>query len=183
MSTTDYQKQNEDFVASLAKVCADRGHRAALRRWWSEGTRHYAYPILGKLFALDDDRKTLLAALYAVHSKDSAPAHVSGGNSVGKAALMIAGGSTSANGFDSMEKHFRRLLAADDFDDLGQQLFRLVKRMERASPYVSLDYALLLKQLNFWSSTKNPKLRDQVKTDWALSFWQAPAEQPTSTDA
>lgn len=183
MSTTDYQKQNEDFVASLAKVCADRGHRAALRRWWSEGTRHYAYPILGKLFALDDDRKTLLAALYAVHSKDSAAAHVSGGNSVGKAALMIAGGSTSANGFDSMERHFRRLLAADDFDDLGQQLFRLVKRMERASPYVSLDYALLLKQLNFWSSKKNPKLRDQVKTRWALAFWQAPAEQPTPADA
>lgn len=182
MSTTDYQKQNEDFVAALIKVCADRGLRAAMRRWWSEGTRHYAYPILGKLFALDDDRKTLVAALYAVHSKDSAPAHVSGGNSVGKAALMIAGGSPSANGFDSMEKHFRRLLAADDFDDLSQQLFRLVKRMERASPYVSLDYVLLLKQLNFWSSTKNPKLRDQVKTDWALAFWQAPAEQPSPAD-
>ena len=183
MSTPDYPKKNEDFVASLTKLCADRGHRAALRRWWSAGTRHYAYPILGRLFALDDDRKTLLAALFAVHSKDSTPAHVSGGNSIGKAALLLGGGSTSANGFDSMEKHFRRLLAADDFEDLGQQLFRLVKRMERASPAISLDYTLLLKELNFWSSANKPELRDKVKTEWALAFWQAPTEQPTAADA
>ena len=176
MSTTDYQKQNEDFVVSLAKVCADRGHRAALRRWWSEGTRHYAYPILGKLFALDDDRKTLVAALYAVHSKDSAPAHVSGGNSVGKAALMIAGGSTSANGFDSMERHFRRLLAAESLDDLGPQLHRLVKRLERES--IPLDYAGLLGDLRQFRN--NP---EAVKTRWALAFWQAPAEQPAPADA
>lgn len=183
MITPDYQKQNEDFVASLIKVCADRGHRAAMRRWWSDGTRHYAYPILGRLYALDDERKSLIAALYALHAKDSTPAHVSGGNSIGSAALKLGGGNTSANGFDSMEKHFRRVLAADDFVDLGQQLFRLVKRMERASPAISLDYTLLLKQLNFWTSTKNPKLRDQVKTDWALAFWQAPAEQPSPADA
>ena len=176
MSTTDYQKQNEDFVASLAKVCAGRGHRAALRRWWSEGTRHYAYPILGKLFALDDDRKTLVAALYAVHSKDSAPAHVSGAHSIGSAALKLGGGSPSANGFDSMELHFRRLLSAESIDDLGPQLHRLVKRLERES--IPLDYARLLGDLRQFRN--NP---ESVKTRWALAFWQAPAEQPTSADA
>lgn len=183
MSNPDYQKQNEDFVASIIGVCKDRGHRAALRRWWSAGTRHYAYPILGRLSALDDDRKTLVAALYAVHSRDSTPAHVTGGNSIGKAALVLGGGSTSASGFDSMERHFRRLLAADDLDDLGLQLFRLVKRMERASPAISLDYTQLLKELNYWSSAKKPELRDKVKTDWALAFWQAPTEQPTPAEA
>lgn len=176
MSTTDYQKQNEDFVASLAKVCADRGHRAALRRWWSEGTRHYAYPILGKLFALDDERKTLIAALYAVHSKDSAPAHVSGAHSIGSAALKLGGGSTSANGFDSMERHFRRLLAAESLDDLGPQLHRLVKRLERES--IPLDYARLLGDLRQFRN--NP---ESVKTRWAIAFWQAPAEQPAPADA
>jgi CRISPR system Cascade subunit CasB len=176
MSTTDYQKQNEDFVASLAKVCADRGHRAALRRWWSEGTRHYAYPILGKLFALDDERKTLLAALYAVHSKDSAPAHVSGAHSIGSAALKLGGGSTSANGFDSMERHFRRLLTADSLDDLGPQLHRLVKRLEREA--IPLDYARLLGDLRQFRN--NP---EAVKTRWAIAFWQAPAEQPAPADA
>ena len=176
MSTTDYQKQNEDFVASLARVCADRGHRAALRRWWSEGTRHYAYPILGKLFALDDDRKTLVAALYSVHSKDSTPAHVSGANSIGSVALKLGGGSTSANGFDSMERHFRRLLAAESLDNLGQQLHRLVKRLERES--IPLDYARLLGDLRQFRNSP-----ESIKTRWALAFWQAPAEQPTSADA
>jgi CRISPR system Cascade subunit CasB len=176
MSTTDYQKQNEDFAAALAKVCTDRGHRAALRRWWSEGTRHYAYPILGKLFALDNDRKTLVAALYAVHSKDSAPAHVSGAHSIGSAALKLGGGSTSANGFDSMERHFRRLLAAESLDDLGPQLHRLVKRLERKS--IPLDYVRLLGNLRQFRN--NP---ESVKTRWALDFWQAPAEQLTPADA
>lgn len=176
MSTTDYQKQNEDFVATLIKVCADRGLRAAMRRWWSEGTRHYAYPILGKLFALDDDRKTLVAALYAVHAKDSAPAHVAGAYSIGSAALKLAGGSSSANGFDSMERHFRRLLAAESLDDLGPQLHRLVKRLEREA--IPLDYARLLGDLRQFRN--NP---ESVKTRWALAFWQAPAEQPAPADA
>jgi CRISPR type I-E-associated protein CasB/Cse2 len=176
MSTTDYQKQNEDFVAALIRVCADRGLRAAMRRWWSEGTRHYAYPILGKLFALDDDRKTLVAALYAVHAKDSAPAHVPGAHSIGSAALKLAGGSTSANGFDSMERHFRRLLAAESLDDLGSQLHRLVKRLERES--IPLDYTRLLGDLRQFRN--NP---EAVKTRWAVAFWQAPAEQPASADA
>jgi CRISPR system Cascade subunit CasB len=176
MSTTDYQKQNEDFVAALIKVCADRGLRAAMRRWWSEGTRHYAYPILGKLFALDDERKTLVAALYAVHAKDSAPAHVSGAHSIGSAALKLAGGSASANGFDSMERHFRRLLAAETLDDLGRQLHRLIKRLEREA--IPLDYARLLGDLRQFRN--NP---ESVKTRWAVAFWQAPAEQPAPADA
>ena len=183
MSTPDYQQQNQDFVAALTRICADRGHRAALRRWWSEGTRHYAYPILGQLRSIDDERKTLVAALYATHAREGHSPHVLGGNSIGSAALKIGGGSTSANGFESMEKHFRRLLAAQDIEDLGQQLQRLVKRLERSSPFIALDYVLLLKQLNFWSSSNRLELRDQVKTDWALHFWQAPADQPAPADA
>ena len=176
MNNIDYQKQNEDYIASLIKVCTDRGHRASLRRWWSEGARHYAYPVLGKLFALDDDRKTLVAALYAVHSKDSAPAHVTGANSIGSAALKLAGGSPSANGFDSMEKHFRRLLAADDLIDLGQQLFRIIKRLERSSPPIPLDYARMLGDLRQFRNNQ-----EAVKTRWAIAFWQAPSEKPEPT--
>ncbi len=182
MNSADYQKQNDDFVRQLASVCADRGHRAALRRWWSDGTRHYAYPVLGKLRAIDDDPKSLVAALYASHARDGNSPHLAGGNNIGGATLKLAGGSTAAAGFESMEKHFRRLLAAHDFQDLGQQLHRLVKRLERSSPYVPLDYSLLLKELNFWKATKQPELRDRVKTNWALAFWQAPAESAISAE-
>jgi len=40
---------NDAFIERLVKICADRGSTAALRRFWSPATRHYAYPILGHL--------------------------------------------------------------------------------------------------------------------------------------
>jgi CRISPR system Cascade subunit CasB len=163
----DFQQQNEAFVSRLVESCKDRGHRAALRRWWSDGTRHYSLPVLGRLFALDDEPKTIVAALYASHAGESLPAHVSGGNSIGRAALKLGGGSTNADGFDSMERHFRRLLAAGDLDDLAPQLHRLVKRLEREA--IPLDYVTLLSDLRQFRN--NPQ---KVKTRWALHFWQAP---------
>ena len=170
MNSPDYQKQNADFVAQLVSLCAhDRGHRAALRRWWSDGTRHYAYPLLGKLYALDDDGKSITAALYGAHLKDSAPAHVAGSHSIGSAALKLGGNRSQADAFPSMERHFRRLLAADLLDDLAPQLHRLVKRLERES--IPLDYACLLGDLRQFRS--NP---EAVKTRWAVAFWQAPTE-------
>jgi CRISPR type I-E-associated protein CasB/Cse2 len=174
--STDYQKQNEDFITRLVGICSDRGHRAALRRWWSEKTRHFAYPVLGRLFALDDSRKTLLAALYATHSKDSSPAHVPNSHSIGSAALKLGGNSTQADAFPSMERHFRRLLSAQSPDDLGSQLHRLVKRLERES--IPLDYARLLGDLRRFGNDP-----EAVKTRWAVAFWQAPAEQPSPADA
>lgn len=163
----DFQQHNEAFVSRLVETCKDRGQRACLRRWWSDGTRHYALPVLGRIFALDDERKSIVAALYAVHAGESSPAHISGGNSIGKAALKLGGGSTNADGFDSMERHFRRLLSAGDLDDLAQQLHRLVKRLERES--IPLDYGLLLSDLRQFRNNA-----EKVKTRWALHFWQAP---------
>ena len=176
MSTPDYQQQNQDFVTALTRICADRGHRAALRRWWSEGTRHYAYPILGNLYALDDDRKTILAALYSVHSKDSTPAHFAGSHTIGSAALKLGGNSSQADAFSSMERHFRRLLSADTLEELAPQLHRLVKRLERES--IPLDYARLLGDLRQFRNSP-----EAVKTRWSIAFWQAPADQLAPADA
>ena len=176
MSTPDYQRQNEDFVAALVSTCKDRGHRASLRRWWSESTRHYAYPVLGKLRAIDDDHKALLAALYAEHSNDSAPTHVPSGHSIGNAALKLGGNSTQSDAFPSMERHFRRLLSANLLDELAPQLHRLVKRLERES--IPLDYARLLSELRQFH--RNP---ETVKTRWATAFWQAPAEPAAPAEA
>jgi CRISPR type I-E-associated protein CasB/Cse2 len=176
MNAPDYQKQNADFVAQLVKLCKDdRGHRAALRRWWSDGTRHYAYPLLGKLYALDEklNPKTITAALYGAHLKDSAPAHLAGSHSIGSAALKLGGNSSQADAFPSMERHFRRLLAADPLEDLGPQLHRLVKRLERES--IPLDYARLLGDLRQFRN--NP---EAVKTRWSIAFWQAPTETPAN---
>ena len=174
MNAPDYQQQNTDFVAQLVNLCKDdRGHRAALRRWWSDGTRHYAYPLLGKLYALEDDRKTITAALYGAHLKDTAPAHLAGSHSIGSAALKLGGNSSQADAFPSMERHFRRLLAADSLEDLAPQLHRLIKRLERES--IPLDYARLLGDLR--QCRNNP---EAVKTRWAIAFWQAPTETPAN---
>lgn len=176
MSTVDYQKQNEDFVDRLTQVCQDRGQRASLKRWWSMGTRHQSYPILGKLGILDDSRKTLLAALIAAHSKDDSPGHRPGGHNVGSAALKLGGGSSKAESFPAMERRFRRLLAANDLDALGPQLERLVKRLEREG--ITLDYALLLSDLRRFNNNA-----ERVKTGWARAFWQAPTNSETPSES
>lgn len=165
---SDYQKQNEEFVARLVRECKDRGTRAELRRYWSDRTKHYAFPVFGALRAIDDDRRQLIAALFATHDRDGAPAHRAGGPSPGTAYLQVAGGPKGA-AYESTERHFRRLLTCQTLDEVGEQLHRLVKRLEGDG--IPLDYAKLLGDLRQWG--KNP---DAVKTRWSLDFWQANPE-------
>jgi CRISPR type I-E-associated protein CasB/Cse2 len=151
-------KIQNPFLARLRNSTYDRGTRAALRRYWSPTTRYLAYPPLGQLGALRDDRKAALAALYAEH-----PQHVPG-LSLGKAALQLGDCNDGKHPFDP---HFRRLLACDSLDDLTQQLYRTVKRLQ--SRGIGLDYELLYKHLNMWSNYS-----EDVKVRWAADFWQAP---------
>lgn len=163
---------NEPFIDQLLKLCSDRGHRAELRRYWSLGTRHYAYPVIGRLGVMSEPKlaDAITAALYSVN-----PNHQLGGASPGKALLQLAGGNDKANGFDSFERHFRRLLACEDGDlqEVGDQLHRLFKRLERET--ISLDYNRLLWDLRSWRNKS-----DDIKTRWARDFWQAPSEQEMS---
>lgn len=159
----DTEKQNT-FFPRLQKSVDDRGNRAALRRYWSPATRYLAYPLLGQLGALRDDRKTILAALYAEH-----PEHKSG-QTIGKAVLRLG---ERKDGEHPYDRHFRRLLACDSLDDLAKQLHRLVKRLQREG--IPLDYSLLHKNLNFWAN-----YHEQVKVDWAADFWQAQIPNETT---
>ncbi len=160
-----YDETNSRFIAQLSRLCEDRGHSASLRRYWSETTRHQALPVLGRLRAIGDDRTTSIAALYAVH-----PSHVQG-HGIGRAAFNL--GERNKDGDHPYDRHFRRLLACTDLDDLAPQLHRLVKRLSREG--IPLDYAKLLKELRFWSTGHS----ENVKTSWAKDFWQAPADLPT----
>lgn len=154
-----HDETNSRFVADLARLCEDRGHAAALRRWWSAATRHQALPVLGQLRAIDDERASTVAALYAVH-----PSHAEG-SGIGKAALRLGDRKDGEHPYD---RHFRRLLACDEIDDLAPQLHRLVKRLSREG--IPLDYSKLFKELKFWSAGHS----ESVKTTWAKEFWQAP---------
>ena len=159
-----YDETNTRFIAQLARLCDDRGHSAALRRYWSETTRHQALPVLGRLGAIGDDRTTIVAALYAVHHNHAE------GFGIGRAALRLGERKDADHPYDS---HFRRLLACDALDNLAPQLHRLVQRLSRES--IPLDYAKLLKELRFWSTGH----AESVKTSWAKEFWQAPTDLPT----
>jgi len=164
---------HDAFLDSLIRAAADRGKRAALRKYWSPATRHHAYPVLGQLGALTDVRKTVLAALYAEH-----PDHREG-TTLGKAALRLG---ERKDGEHPYDRHFRRLLACEEIGtvadpgELAQQLHRLVKRLAREP--IPLDFRELHRNLNFWA-----KWRGDVKLRWAADFWQAPQSLTPETVA
>lgn len=166
---TDYAEQNRRFVARLEKMLGeqgDRGERAALRRWWSESTRGYALPVLGRLGALDEwsatNPRLLVAALFAEN-----PRHDQGSRGIGSTCLALG---RKADGEPVYEAHFRRLLSAESLDDLGDQLHRAIRRAAREP--VSVNYEQLLSDLRQWRTN-----RERVKTRWAMQFWRAePAE-------
>jgi CRISPR type I-E-associated protein CasB/Cse2 len=168
----DPKTDNDAFLKRLQSLASDRGHNANLRRYWSPATRHQAYPTLGLLGALERRNKALLAALYAAHP-DHRP-----GIGVGRAALSLGDRREGHHPYDS---HFRRLLASEELGtlaepgDLAPQLHRLVRRLAREGR--GLDYAQLLKDLNFWKD-----YRQGVKVRWSKEFWSVPAETP-STEA
>jgi CRISPR type I-E-associated protein CasB/Cse2 len=156
------------FLKRLRAITKDRGNRAALRCYWSPATRHKAYPVLGRLYALEDKRKEILAALYAEHAKPETVNVDVPGQSVGKAALRLGDREDGKHPYDL---HFRRLLASDSLKDLSQQLHRLVKRLERGNKHgtIGLDYERLWKDLNFWANDS-----ENVKYKWAADFWKSP---------
>lgn len=174
----DYDADNRAFVERVVDTCKDRGKRAALRYWWSPATRHHAFPVLGALGAIDDDRRTLIATLYAVHAMETFSAHQAKGPRLGTAALRLGGGNAQATGFESMERHFKRLLACDTLKELEPHLHRLAKRLQRES--IPLDYTDLLKDLRLFGNHA-----EQVKIRWAKDFWQAPDldQSPTALSA
>jgi len=159
MPTTNDTRTRNDFWKQVDEFCSrNRGDRASLRRYWSDTTRHQSYPVLGQLGALRDERRTILAALYAVH-----PSHKIG-SGVGRAALRLGDRKDGEHPYD---RHFRRLLSSDSLEDLGRQLHRLAKRLEREG--IPLDYERVHRDLNFWKDYD-----EKVKVEWAADFWQAP---------
>ena len=160
--------KNDHFIDRLVKVCGDRGAAAELRRYWSLATRHYAYPVLGRLGAVDPRRPdAITSALFAVH-----PHHSGGGRGIGRAALALGERKENKHPYDSQ---FRRLLASDSLEDVSQQLYRLFKRLEREG--IAVDYNKTLWDLRNWA-----KKAEDVKTRWAMDFWQAPAEFTNTLD-
>jgi CRISPR system Cascade subunit CasB len=161
MNTTN-ERVDDPFVMKLTRLQNDRGSLSHLRRFWSETTLHYAYPVLGRLGVADRKHPdAFTAALFAVH-----PEHRLGGPSIGKAALFLGERKEEKHPYDM---HFRRLLASETLAEAALQLHKLVRRLEREN--IALDYNAVMWDLRNWH-----KKAPDIKAHWAMDFWQAPAE-------
>lgn len=154
MSTDTPEKPDEELIQKLVAACRDRGAAAELRRYWSPATRHYAFPVLGRIgVGSPRSADAITAALYALN-----PRHTPKGLRPGQALQRFAGGE------DSFDAHVRRLLASDDLDDVADQLQRLFVRLDGEG--IALDYNRLLWDLRNWA-----KKSEDVKTRWGQDYW------------
>lgn len=157
---------NQKFLDGLASACADRGQRAVLRRFWSKATHYQALPVLGRLCAIGNGPRSLVAALYAEH-----PYHSATARSMGQTCFGLAGGDGAR-----YDAHFRRLLASGDIEDVAHQVLQVIRRAARQGGKLPVNYLQLLKDFAFWRG-----YGDKVKAQWAKDFWQAPgAAEPDS---
>ena len=172
MSNEQELSPDEPFITKVLALCLEpgggknRGNCAKLRRYWSPSTRHYAYPLLGRLSVLDRKPDALTAALFAEY-----PEHSPSGLTIGKAALRLAGGSRNSSGFEAFERHFRRLLGCDgsNLEEIGAYLHRMILRLKGSG--LKLNYNQILWDLRRWRSSD-----EDVKIRWACDFWQAPID-------
>lgn len=163
MSTEKPVKPDEPLIAAVVAAGRDRGASAELRRYWSPATRHYAFPILGRLQVRDPrSADAVTAALYAVH-----PNHKPGGPRLGQALRKFA------DGQDSFEPHVKRLLSADSLEEVADQLQRLFVRLRGKG--IALDFNRVLWDLRKWTSKS-----EEVKTSWGQDFWMSPKELENS---
>jgi CRISPR system Cascade subunit CasB len=160
MSQDTPKNPDEELVQKVVAACRDRGSAAELRRYWSPATRHYAFPVLGRIgVSYPRSADSFTAALYAMN-----PRHAAGGARLGQALKKFAGGE------DSFDAHVRRLLGCDDLDEVADQLQRLFVRLDGEG--IALDYNRLLWDLRNWS-----KKSEEVKTRWGQDYWMKSKEQ------
>jgi CRISPR system Cascade subunit CasB len=160
MSQDTPENPDEELVQRVVAACRDRGSAAELRRYWSPTTRHYAFPVLGRIGVTNPrSADAFTAALYALN-----PRHAARGPRPGQALKKFA------DGEDSFDAHVRRLLACDDLDEVADQFQRLFVRLDGEA--IALDYNRLLWDLRNWA-----KKSEDIKTRWGQDYWMHPKEQ------
>jgi CRISPR system Cascade subunit CasB len=162
MKYLEIQSTAERFVAALRRASQDRARMAALRRAFSPRNQVDAWPVIAELGG-DITRLEFrnIAALYATHPEESKAANF------GTTCRQI-GLKDSSDGKipDSCERRFRRLIAADSSDQLGELLRAWIRLA--ASKSVGVNYERLFIDLWRWDW-----VADEVKVQWAAEFWPA----------
>jgi len=149
-----------ELIERLRRMKEDRGLMADLRCYLVAGKRHRAWPALHRLnVAIDNENKSMVAALYATHAEDTAQGNL------GATCRLIEkkrdGGASGDDKLSPTERRFQHLLAAE----AGQELFDRVTRivlMAKAQG-IPVNYGQLEKDLHFWN--------ERTRREWASAFW------------
>ena len=160
MSTLSTHSRAESFVAALRRVAKDRGKMAALRRAFSPRNQMDAWPVIADLGGdIERPAYATVAALYATHPEEAKTANF--GATCRQIALHDSGDGKLP---ESYERRFRRLIAADSAEQLGE-LLRAWVRMA-ASKSVGVNYEQLFTDLWNWDWRA-----DDIRVRWAADFW------------
>lgn len=175
--TTREKDRPQQFIDQLRTLVEreERGKLAALRRGLGKrpGEAPEMHPIVLTLMPREvseweEANWYRVASLFALHPHDWAPAEGARGHDLGASFAALRRKLDSP----SVERRFVALLNSHQ-DDLDTHLRTAVSLL--ASHEIAIDYAQLLRDLNYWG---HPERR--VQRSWARSFWRGAAadEQP-----
>ena len=162
MSTPTPQNRAERFIAALRRAKADRGKMAALRRALNPRNQMDAWPVIADLGGdIQRPEYGIVAALYATHPEESEAANF------GVTCRRI-GLKESSDGQlpESYERRFRRLIACDTAEELGQHLRAWIRLA--AAKGATVNYQRLFADLWNWEW-----YADDIRVRWAAEFWPA----------
>ncbi len=152
------QKSAKPFVDYLNRYRHDRGALASLRGGLSESRRPRTWPLLGGFseHIIGERAFEVVAALWA-----TAPELTAEDGNIGETLRSLI---TSKEATESMEARFRRLLACTK-EEIPERVAPTVRMAQGKGRRIA--YARLLSDLLWWN--------EQVRIEWARSFWQAQA--------
>ena len=146
----------------------DRGKIAAIRRGFSDGTAHYAWPYIAPYCDMTDERQravwlTVAAAAATLTPEGLEQTNVGNmGATMRKLALGDSGGKKPDERLKSFEARFRRLLTCQTTEELCKHLVRVIRAA--VSKKKPVDLAKLFADLRDWE-------RRDVRVEWAQGYW------------
>ncbi|MCI0541714.1 MAG: type I-E CRISPR-associated protein Cse2/CasB [Verrucomicrobiales bacterium] len=172
MSISTPQARAERFVAGLRRVREDRGKMAALRRSLSSRNQMDAWPVIADLGGdIERPLYAAIAALYATHPEEIDTANF------GATCRQIALKDSSDGKLpESYERRFRRLIACDTAQQLGDHLRAWIRLA--SSKGAGVNYERLFTDLWNWDRYAN-----DIRVRWASEFWPARrVEEPAAKE-
>lgn len=150
----DPKEDARRLLGYLRRLKDDRGAMADLRCGLNPTRVPRAWPWLGAVGGIGNQRIETIAGLYAYH-----PEETHSGN-IGTTCRRLAG---ENNTFDG---RFRRLLSCDR-DEICDRLRPVI--LTAKAKGIPVNYEQLIIDLRFWG--------DRVKTEWAQEYWAVPESE------